>query len=120
MWNKLYKDEMISALSVPRRPLALSMYQKSQFHRIFINLTLHTDTIQGLAASDIQVEIPYPYEYGTDSNVYVQQIEKNVIDVEQSFAGLISGMKKVAEGEIGQLYSRITYDYLIRKSYTDK
>ena len=120
MWNQLYKDEMISALSVPRRPLALSMYQKSPFHVIFINLTLHTDTIQGLAASGIQVEIPYPYEYGTDSNVYVQQIEKNVIDVEQSFAGLMSGMKKVAGGEIGQLYSRITYDYLIRKSYTDQ
>ena len=73
-----------------------------------------------MAASDIPVEIPYPYEYGTDPNVYVQQIEKNVMNVEQTVAGLMSGMTKVANGEIGQLYSRISYDYLIRNKYTNK
>ena len=52
--------------------------------------------------------------------MYVQQIEQNVIDVDQTVAGLISGMTKVANGEIGQLYSRISYDYLIRSSYTDQ
>ena len=79
-----------------------------------------TDTLQGLAASGTPVEIPYPYEYGTDPNVYVQKIEQNVIDVDQTAAGLISGMTKVVNGEIGQLYSRISYDYLIRSSYTDQ
>ena len=89
------------------------------YHTIYHDLPFDVDTLEGLASSGIPVEIPYPYEYGTDPNKYVQQIEQNVLEVEQNFAGLISGMTKVANGVIAQLYSRISYDYLIRNSYTD-
>ena len=122
MWNRSYKNEMISALSVPTRPLPLSISQNDSYlcDDLLPQPVSDIDTLQGLAAGGIPVEIPYPYEYGTDPNVFVQQIEQNVIDVEQNVAGLISGMAKVANGEIGQLYSRISYDYLIRNMYTDQ
>ena len=89
------------------------------YNTVYYDLTSDLDTLEGLASSGIPVEIPYPYEYGTDPNKYVQQIEQNVLEVEETFAGLISGMAKVANGVIAQLYSRISYDYLIRNSYTD-
>ena len=86
---------------------------------VYYDLTSDLDTLEGLASSGIPVEIPYPYEYGTDPNKYVQQIEQNVLEVEENVAGLISGMTKVTNGVIAQLYSRISYDYLIRNMYTD-
>ena len=89
------------------------------YYTVYYDLTSDLDTLEGLASSGIPVEIPYPYEYGTDPNKYVQQIEQNVLEVEENVAGLISGMTKVVDGVIAQLYSRISYDYLIRNSYTD-
>ena len=89
------------------------------YYTVYYELTSDLDTLEGLASSGIPVEIPYPYEYGTDPNKYVQQIEQNVLEVEENFAGLISGMAKVSNGVIAQLYSRISYDYLIRNSWTD-
>ena len=89
------------------------------YNTVYYDLTSDLDTLEGLASSGIPVEIPYPYEYGTDPNKYVQQIEQNVLEVEENFVGLLSGMSKVANGVIAQLYSRISYDYLIRNSYTD-
>ena len=89
------------------------------YYTVYYELTSDLDTLEGLASSGIPVEIPYPYEYGTDPNKYVQQIEQNVLEVEENVAGLISGMTKVTNGVIAQLYSRISYDYLIRNSYTD-
>ena len=86
---------------------------------VYYDPTSDLDTLEGLASSGIPVEIPYPYEYGTDPNKYVQQIEQNVLEVEENVAGLISGMTKVTNGVIAQLYSRISYDYLIRNSFTD-
>ena len=88
-------------------------------YTVYNDLTSDIDTLEGLASSGIPVEIPYPYEYGTDPNKYVQQIEQNVLEVEENVAGLISGMTKVTNGVIAQLYSRISYDYLIRNSFTD-
>ena len=89
------------------------------YYTVYYELTSDLDTLEGLASSGIPVEIPYPYEYGTDPNKYVQQIEQNVLEVEENVAGLISGMTKVTNGVIAQLYSRISYDYLIRNSWTD-
>ena len=89
------------------------------YYTVYYDLTSDLDTLEGLASSGIPIEIPYPYEYGTDPNKYVQQIEQNVLEVEENVAGLISGMTKVTNGVIAQLYSRISYDYLIRNSYTD-
>ena len=89
------------------------------YYTVYNDLTSDVDTLEGLASSGIPVEIPYPYEYGTDPNKYVQQIEQNVLEVEENVAGLISGMTKVVDGVIAQLYSRISYDYLIRNSFTD-
>ena len=89
------------------------------YYTVYYDLTSDLDTLEGLASSGIPVEIPYPYEYGTDPNKYVQQIEQNVLEVEENFVALLSGMSKVANGVIAQLYSRISYDYLIRNSYTD-
>ena len=89
------------------------------YYTVYYDLTSDLDTLEGLASSGIPVEIPYPYEYGTDPNKYVQQIEQNVLEVQENVAGLISGMTKVVDGVIAQLYSRISYDYLIRNSYTD-
>ena len=90
------------------------------YYTAYYDLTSDLDTLEGLASSGIPVEIPYPYEYGTDPNEYVQQIEQNVLEVEENFVALLSGMSKVANGVIAQLYSRISYDYLIRNSYTDQ
>ena len=71
-----------------------------------------------MAALNKWIESEYAWNLTNNPNEYVQQIQKKlrVIDMSEDAASL----KKAVNGEIIKLQSRLFYDFLIRKNYTDR
>ena len=71
-----------------------------------------------MAALNKWIEAEFAWNLTNNPNEYVQQIQKKlrVIDMSEDAASL----KKAVNGEIIKLQSRLFYDFLIRKNYTDR
>ena len=71
-----------------------------------------------MAALNRWIESEFAWNLTNHPNEYVQQIKKKlrVIDTSEDAASL----KKAVNGEIIKLQSRLFFDFLIRKNYTDR
>ena len=71
-----------------------------------------------MAALNRWIESEFAWNLTNNPNEYVQQIKKKlrVIDMSEDAASL----KKAVNGEIIKLQSRLFFDFLIRKNYTDR
>ena len=66
----------------------------------------------------MQVRSPWGYSLTNDPNEYIEQIDEKFAVIDPSEH--VNSMKTVQTGEAAELQSRIYFDYLIRKHYTNE
>ena len=64
------------------------------------------------------VESPWGYNLSNNPNEFIQRIKENFAVINPAEEAV--SMKRVANGEIGQLQSRLYFDYLIRSNFTNQ
>ena len=66
----------------------------------------------------MRIESEYAWDLNNHPNEYVQQIDQGLVTIDISEDA--NSYKKAFKGEILKLQSKIFFDYVIRKNWTDK
>ena len=110
---------MISALSVPKRPQRKGSPKKELiFYNHYRWFLSYKETLEQVASLDIRIESEYAWDLTNHPNEYVQQIDQDLVTIDISEDA--NSYKKAFKGEILKLQSKIFFDYVIRKNWTDK
>ena len=71
-----------------------------------------------MASLDMRIESEFAWDLTNHPNDYVQQIDQDLVTIDISEDA--NSYKKAFNGEILKLQSRLFFDYVIRKNWTDK